>query len=107
MTIRKKFSIFDDKEYPAKDRLDMVEKSKKKLPSKFKFGDGYEHRLPIARCVYCGQPAFEIKHRADGSSIASCNTPACFGNQDTPEIYVSAKRKMDSKLQVRNGVWRK
>lgn len=105
MTIRKKFSIFDDREIEPKDRLDMVEKSKKDLPSVYQFGDAMEHRLPIARCVYCGQPAFEIKRKADGSSIASCNTPACFGNQNTPEIYVTAKRKMDEKLQVRNGVW--
>lgn len=107
MPIRKKFSIFEDREIPVKDRLDMVEKSKKDLPTTFQFGDGIEHERPIARCVYCGQPSFEIKRKADGSSIASCNTPACFGNQNTPEIYITAKRKMDDKLQVRNGVWRK
>lgn len=105
MPIRKKFSIFDDREIPVEDRLDMVEEAKKKLPSKFQFGDGIEHRMPIARCVYCGQPAFEIKRHWDGSSTASCNTPACLGNQDTPEIYVEAKRKMDDKLRLRNGVW--
>lgn len=99
--------MFDDHEMSPADRLEEIERSKKALPLKFSFGDGVEHRVPIARCLYCGQPMFEIKRKANGDSIASCNTPDCLGNQNTKvsDIWLTAKRKMDDKLGIRDGVW--
>lgn len=107
--LKRKFSMFDDTSMEPGDRLHEIQKSKKELPSVHRFGDGVEHRTPIAKCVYCGQAMFEIKLKANGDSIASCPTPDCLGNQNTKvdPYWFSLKKKMDDRICVRNGVWTK
>lgn len=77
----------------------------RKTPRYLSFGDGVEHSRPIYKCVYCGGPMFPSRVHGDGTIQATCTMYGCPGNQDTPEIYISAKRKMDDKLEMRNGTW--
>jgi hypothetical protein len=104
----KRFNVFTDKRSPIEERLDDFKKSKKDTPRHCDFDDAIRNNKPIIKCVYCNQPMFQVGTKGK-DIVASCATPMCLGNQDTKidPYWISLKSKMDDKLVVRNGVWRR